>query len=214
MKKHNVASWLIVAGHVLFIILTAVAMYFYPGGTTFDRQSHGYSFINNYFSDLGRTVSLSGANNYLSLVFFTIALGIVGLSQLIFYVREYFLLNNSKVLKPIALAFGLMSVIGLFFVGYYPSNIDYKSHIIAVHLWLLSFLAYIIIYIYFNIAGAVKSYRAVLLKLPLCMLIVIQVLQNKYRWLEFIPLTQKVIVYYMIAWFIFSAMPINLKSSK
>jgi hypothetical protein len=214
MKKHNFVSWLIVAGHVLFLILTAIAMYFYPGGNIFDWQLQGYSFSKNYFSDLGRTVSLSGVDNHQSLIFFTIALGIVGLSQLIFYVREYFLLNNSKVLKAIALVFGLTSIIGLFFVGYYPSNIDYKSHIIAAHLWLLSFLAYIVIYIYFDIAGAVKSYPAVLLKLPLCILIVIQVLQKKYHWLEFIPLTQKIIVYYMIAWFIFSAIPINLKSSK
>ena len=45
------------------VVLTAVAMFLYPGGTLFDRTSRGYSFFENSFSDLGSTVAWNGQSN-------------------------------------------------------------------------------------------------------------------------------------------------------
>ncbi|MHA1933530.1 MAG: hypothetical protein ACW96X_13380, partial [Promethearchaeota archaeon] len=46
-----------------FVILTAIAMLFYKGGTYIDHFSSGYIFWQNYFSDLGRIVAHSGIQN-------------------------------------------------------------------------------------------------------------------------------------------------------
>ena len=45
------------------VVLTAAAMFLYPGGTLFDRTSRGYSFFENSFSDLGSTVAWNGQSN-------------------------------------------------------------------------------------------------------------------------------------------------------
>ena len=63
-----------------FIVLTLVAMFTYPGGTMFDRGTHGYRFLGNPFSDLGMTHTWSGAANPISQPLFAVALGTVGLA--------------------------------------------------------------------------------------------------------------------------------------
>jgi hypothetical membrane protein len=45
------------------VVLTAVAMVRYPGGTLCDPTSRGYSFFENSFSDLGSTVAWNGQSN-------------------------------------------------------------------------------------------------------------------------------------------------------
>ena len=47
----------------LFVVLTAAAMFIYPGGTNTDKTTAGYSFLGNFFSDLGRTVARGGDMN-------------------------------------------------------------------------------------------------------------------------------------------------------
>ena len=48
---------------ILFFILSSLAMLAYPGGTATDTTRPGYSFLTNFFSDLGRTRSLSNQPN-------------------------------------------------------------------------------------------------------------------------------------------------------
>jgi len=70
---------------LLFVVLTALAMFFYPGGTAVDPTSPGYSFLTNFFSDLGRTQSRSGATNLISLVLFVTALTGAGVGLILFF---------------------------------------------------------------------------------------------------------------------------------
>ena len=51
---------------IIFCILNIIAMILYPGGTLHDPDQIGYSFTRNFFSDLGTTISYSGANNIIS----------------------------------------------------------------------------------------------------------------------------------------------------
>src|SRR5579872_3769679 len=71
---------------ILFVVLTAVAMLLYPGGTILDATTHGYRFFENYFSDLGLTRARSGAPNLPSMLCFIVALVSVGLAFIAFLV--------------------------------------------------------------------------------------------------------------------------------
>ena len=48
---------------VLFILLVFVGALSYEGGNRLDHNSIGYSFSNNYLSDLGRIKTVAGHNN-------------------------------------------------------------------------------------------------------------------------------------------------------
>ena len=54
----------------IFILLNILAMLTYPGTTLHDKSSIGYSFTNNFLSDLGRFISWSGEQNFYSNLFF------------------------------------------------------------------------------------------------------------------------------------------------
>ena len=51
------------AAIILFISLVFVAAFAYEGGNRLDSQSVGYSFSNNYLSDLGRLKTVAGVPN-------------------------------------------------------------------------------------------------------------------------------------------------------
>jgi len=50
------------------------AMALYPGGTTHDPTTHGYSVLNNFMSDLGMTVAYGGRPNRFGAALFVFAL--------------------------------------------------------------------------------------------------------------------------------------------
>ena len=65
----RILSWgkrpfqLVMWGCGQFIFLTVIAMLIYPGGTRSDPDAPGYTFFHNFFSELGFTVTRSGAPN-------------------------------------------------------------------------------------------------------------------------------------------------------
>ena len=77
MKLQNwrkVSFILAIFGTILFLTLFGFAMIFYAGGYKSNPSAPGYSIFNNYWSDLGRTVALSGENNLIAHVCFTLAM--------------------------------------------------------------------------------------------------------------------------------------------
>ena len=69
-----------------FLILTTLAMTFYPGGTALDAGSHGYQLGHNFFSDLGRTTARNGAPNPVAAPLFKAALSAAGAALAIFHI--------------------------------------------------------------------------------------------------------------------------------
>ncbi len=67
-------------GAFLFLIFISIAVEFYGGGNIVNPSEQGYSFIYNYWSDLGMTVAWSGGPNLTSRIFFTLAMVIWGLT--------------------------------------------------------------------------------------------------------------------------------------
>ena len=66
-----------------FVVLTVAAMLAYPGGNAQDPRAAGYSFFENFFSDLGQTWVRYGnlrTPNPVSFPLFVVALVTVGLA--------------------------------------------------------------------------------------------------------------------------------------
>ena len=74
-----------IVGFVIYALFNILAMVFYPGGTSIDRDRIGYSFFENFFSDLGMVRTYSGEPNPLSRLLFASALILVGIVLITFF---------------------------------------------------------------------------------------------------------------------------------
>jgi hypothetical membrane protein len=68
-----------------FVILQALGMLVYSGGSLHNKTAVGYSFTRNFFSDLGLNRAYNGDLNFLSMALFTISLIFVGLAFMFYY---------------------------------------------------------------------------------------------------------------------------------
>lgn len=136
-------------GCVLFVLLTVVAMFFYPGGTLTDPTTSGYSFLTNYFSDLGLTWSHSRQRNTVSAVLFIAALSLAGAGLILFFLFFPGFLSRSrsgKLLSWIGSTLGVAT--GILFIGVAltPANLYLGTHI-AIMMWAFrTFTAAVICY--------------------------------------------------------------------
>jgi len=149
----NLKRWAIVLniiGCIQFIIITAIAMVFYEGGTYIDFSTSRYIFWYNYFSDLGRTVAHSGTSNTISFILFTTTLSIWGLFQIPFYILLPSCFTDSKSLKKFYVSGSLLGILtGISYIGiaFTPSDIT-DLHDIFVILGFGSIFLSVILYAY------------------------------------------------------------------
>ncbi len=124
-------------------------MFTYPGGNANDHNTSSYSFFQNYFSDLGLTQTYSGASNNTSFILFTIALTVVGIAVMLFFIVMPTLFDGKKLGMIIAV---LGSIVGLFsgasYIGiaFTPANLYLDLHINFVYAAFVSFLLVDILY--------------------------------------------------------------------
>ena len=136
---------------VQFLVLTTIAMFLYPGGYENGDEivyhTTHYSFIHNFFSDLGATRTYTGKCNTASMVLFIIALVSVGIALIVFsfnytaltYPRGR-LITTGKVSVVIAFISGL-SFIG---IACMPWNLFLDGHMMAVRFAFGFLLVYIV----------------------------------------------------------------------
>jgi len=74
MKKTPFHFQLLFLSCILFLVSTTVGMLYFPGGTILDHNTKGYSFFNNFFSELGRWRTHNGDTKWVSFFSFEIAL--------------------------------------------------------------------------------------------------------------------------------------------
>lgn len=146
---HRNVFHLAAATCILFFLMTAVAMFLYPGGTYLDPTTHGYSFFGNFFSDLGATRTPSGAANTLPMILFTSALTIVGVGLAVFFIAltKFFRDTRSSAILPRTAAL-LGVVAGLCFIGvaFTPWNLYLAAHNHFVMWAFRTFLGAVLIY--------------------------------------------------------------------
>lgn len=116
---------------VQFVVLTVVAMFFYPGGTGSDPDSAGYSFLRNFFSSLGLTVAQNGEPNWISAGLFFIALTLAGLGLVVYYIFCPKFFWHKPVLKVLSVLGSICGVFsGICFIGvaFTPANLLPGQH--------------------------------------------------------------------------------------
>jgi hypothetical protein len=146
---------------IQFVVLTALAMVLYAGGTWFDPTTAHYHFTGNFLSDLGMTHAFSGRANYASSALFCIALATVGgtLVAFVWTWREFaFEHRRAAIAGHAAAVLGTLS--GLAFVGvaFTPFDLALNAHntlVIAAFGLLMLFVATITFVMWRNgISGA------------------------------------------------------------
>ncbi|NVM18255.1 MAG: hypothetical protein HWN80_11115 [Candidatus Lokiarchaeota archaeon] len=143
------ASLFIIFGPAQYIVLTAVAMLFYAGGTMINPLSPGYFFWGNFFSDLGRVIALSGAPNVVSFTIFTITAIILSLSFIPFalVISSYFKSNKTQYLVArIGSLICLTSIIFLIGTILTPWDIFDRTHLMFANLFNLTGLLGIVFF--------------------------------------------------------------------
>ena len=144
MNLNNWRRWaykINMIGCVQFIILTFLGMVFYKGGTYSDPSTTGYSFFLNYFSDIGRTIALSGESNLVAFVFFSLAFFLVGIMLMPSYIAFPNFFNNTIVARKISKVGSFIGMFSAFcFAGiiFAPSNIYIDAHGFFVYVGFLA----------------------------------------------------------------------------
>ena len=114
---------LVIAGCIAFVLLTLVAMFFYPGGTFSDVNSRGYSFFGNFFSELGMARTHNGGEKTVSLVLFVIAMVLVGSGMVLFFVAFpgfFRSTRTGRILGTAGSALGILSALCFIGVAAFP----------------------------------------------------------------------------------------------
>ena len=136
-------------GCIVYVILIFLAMLFYPGGTYSAPDAPGYSFWENWLSDLGMTKAYSGKNNLVSMLLLTIALTFWGVSLIPFFLALRSLFTEGKlekILGNIGFLLGVIAAIGLIGIAFTPTDILGGPHILFVYIGYSALLHLGIIY--------------------------------------------------------------------
>ena len=152
MNLNNWKKWSFLVqmiGCAQFILFTIIGMIFYTGGTYNDPTTPGYSFFENFVSDIGRTVSHSGESNFIAFLFFSIAFFIGGVSLVPSFLAFPTFFREDHALKGISIIgsiFGIFTAFCFAGITFAPSDINPAGHIFFVYGGFLSGLVPSILY--------------------------------------------------------------------
>lgn len=121
----------LVYASVQFVVLTAIAMFVYPGGAVFELGASRYLFLRNFFSDLGATVTPSGRANLASHLLFGVALGAVGLALALASSNWKVIVAKRQAARTAGIASQIVEIVaGLGFLGIAatPWNLVLDAH--------------------------------------------------------------------------------------
>ncbi|MFX1600809.1 MAG: hypothetical protein ACFFB6_09450 [Promethearchaeota archaeon] len=134
---------------IQFLILTNLAMFFYPGGTFSDPNTVGYSFFRNLFSDLGRYIAHSGESNLISFLIYNISLFLMGLLLIPYFIAfPHFFIEKGKG-KGYSIAGSLLGIgVSVSMVGasLTPADLLYVIHVSFGAIKFISLLPLVIFY--------------------------------------------------------------------
>ncbi len=156
-KLLNISIHLVYYSLVIFVGFIIISAIYYPGTTILDHDTVGYSVINNFLSDLGRTIThycststvicdncIGGKNNFISAFFFNNAMFLSGILFIIFYIAlpGYFYENKSLYrLSIVGSALGVITCAFFAMIGLTPANLYFDLHVFfANNMFKIAFL--------------------------------------------------------------------------
>jgi len=141
ITEKTVYNFAIFSG-IQYLILTVITMFLYPGGTHQNHETNGYTFGENFFSDIGRTVALDGTSNLLSAGIYFWAMLCVGASTILMFVILRYIFREKKWVRYLSLVMttvGIFAGTGLVGIGCAPADLILDIHLFFVY-WAFSFL--------------------------------------------------------------------------
>ena len=197
----RIAGYGSLIGFSQFLIFPTVAMFFYGGGTPLDHSMEGYTFWENFLSDLGRTVAYSGVENSISSPLFNSSLGLFGLSLILLYSAMFRLIPS--ILGWLTSLAGIASGIGMTIISLTPDDLYPVQHMFGVWLWGVALLGAVLMIIIHEIRT--NSNRGIFLILSIFIVItlvihIVQGLQDIRG--PIVATTQKIVVYSNCIWYL------------
>ncbi len=110
-------------------------MLYFPGGTILDHNTKGYSFFNNFFSELGRWRAISGETKWISFYTFTISVVMQAIAMFIFnlyFLRKIKSIHLHRGAHYTALASGFVFPFLLAGIGLTPCDVFLPQHMFCV----------------------------------------------------------------------------------
>ena len=137
--------WKLIRASILwFVVCAGASMLLYPGGTRLDRGAVGYSFTQNAFSELGRTVARNGEPNLASATLFVLGLTPAGLGLAAFFVALLPLVSNhsrtASWLARLGCVAGIIAGVAYVAVAWTPADRLPAEHVFAERIAFRSFL--------------------------------------------------------------------------
>jgi hypothetical protein len=193
LKSWKRLSCLITAiGSIQWIIITLIATQFYPGG---------YDFINQYFSDLGSTVSINSSPNTISRFLFVLTFIIGAIALIPFWIAIATLFTKNifiNVLSRVGSVLGLASTPLLIALAIYPKDTQEFAHSIFASIALLLFAIAIIVY---SVAILLNpDYHKIYAAIGIVISIVIVLYGFFGFFSEIDVIMQKIVVYSFFVW--------------
>ena len=133
----------VVISCVSYGLLSILSMLIYPGGTFRNDDTEGYTFTQNFLSDLGRTVAFNGDENYFGAILYIIGLSFVGFMTVLMFVKLPKIFSQDKWTRRCLLfsrILGVMAGIGLIGVACTPNNLLDIPHTIFVNIAFMKLL--------------------------------------------------------------------------
>jgi hypothetical protein len=124
-----------VIGCSIFLLFTTIAMFFYTGGIMHNPTTVGYTFTENFFSDLGMWTAFNGQPNTISYLLFTLGASIAGIGLIPFFIMIPITISSPKrnnwCLK-VARIFAIPSAIAYTGIGLVSFDINETAHMVFV----------------------------------------------------------------------------------
>jgi len=135
-KNWKWAFVLVMVNCCQFLILTNIAMFFYPGGTITDPNTSGYSLWKNLFSDLGRFITPSGESNLIAFALYNISLFLMGLLLIPYFIAMPQLFKDKEGIKVEGRGFcvagsiiGIPIAVSMIGASLTPADLLYGIHV-------------------------------------------------------------------------------------
>ena len=148
------------AAIVLFIFLVIMGAMSYQGGHRLDLNSEGYSFSNNYLSDLGRIKTVAGMDNSIPFYCFNSALIILSVVFSFYFLFLPSVYDESIKIQNISRVgsvFGFLASICFAGVAYTPADLLIDAHIFFAD-WLFRLMNLTIVFYAFTYVMMKKNY--------------------------------------------------------
>ena len=189
-------------GLLQFLLFSTIAMFYYSGGTSWNKLAEGYTFWHNVMSDLGRTVSYSGLSNTVSSTIFNSSLIIFGISIIIIYLSlSKTFLPYKRIINYIKII-GIISGLGMIGVALTPDDILSDEHMLAVWIWILSLSTVLILFILSKVTHQIYD-SIFYVSAILLVAVFVHIGQGLLdMWSPIVATTQKIVVYLNVLWYL------------